>query len=38
VKNRTWLCLLATSGTTTLRLGSYEQVERGVANPGGRVL
>jgi hypothetical protein len=21
VKNRTWLCLLATSGTTTLRLG-----------------
>jgi hypothetical protein len=25
VKNRTWLCLLATSGTTTLRLGGYER-------------
>ena len=38
VKNRTWLCLLATSGTTTLRLGGYERVERSVANPRGRVL
>ena len=38
VKNRTWLCLLATSGTTTLRLGGYERVERSVANLRGRVL
>jgi hypothetical protein len=38
VKNRTWLCLLATSGTTTLRLWGYEQSKRGVANRSGRVL
>jgi len=36
------LCLLATSGTTTLRFGGYEQVERSGASRrfilGGRVL
>jgi hypothetical protein len=38
LKNRTWLCLLATSGATTLRLGGYEQVERSGASRRGRVL
>jgi hypothetical protein len=32
------LCLLAPSGTTTLRLGGYARVKRSGANRGGRVL
>jgi hypothetical protein len=37
VKNGAWLCLLATSGTTTLRLGGYERAERSGASRRGRV-
>ena len=37
-EERTWLCSLAPSGTTTLRLGGYARVKRSSANRGGRVL